>query len=144
MKSKGLKTSGVRWGISCEVGNEALMGAMLGYMTMLGAENIAWAPIGQEKKRKDPGAVARGKLGAKARLAKLAKQKGARKPAEAIGAAFLAKAGSSFRLRDLQAALRKEGWSEGRGHLLISNWIDAGSVKRTDRGVYSSIARKAA
>jgi hypothetical protein len=142
MSSKGLITSGVRWGLSCEVDNEASMGVVLGYMTLLGATNIAWAPLDAPRKTrgakqaKNPKAVEAGRKGG---LARARKAKNGRKPAEAIGAQFLRAHHGDFTATQINAVFEKAGYSSTRAYSLVNRWIKAGTVKRTAVGQYSNL-----
>jgi hypothetical protein len=61
--SQGLATSGMRWGVSCEVENEAQMGVILGYMKLFGGTAIGFENLGRSDDAKDPARVRAGKLG---------------------------------------------------------------------------------
>jgi hypothetical protein len=64
MPSKGLATSGTRWGLSCTVADEASMGVILGHMKLFGADDIGFEPLGPAVKRhKNPANVKAGKAG---------------------------------------------------------------------------------
>jgi hypothetical protein len=142
MPSKGLMTSGVHWGLSCEAENEAQMGVILGYMTLLGAKNIAWAPLRNkrtepaEAKPKNPNLLE----GARKAAATRKKNKGdKRKPASAVGATFLRTHTGDFTATQLNAAFEKAGYSSTRAYSLVNRWIKAGTVRRTDVGQYSNL-----
>jgi hypothetical protein len=120
MASKGLMTSGIHWGLSCEAQDEAQMGVILGYMTLLGAKNIAWAPLNRPPKRRaaDPDAPKNPNMATGAAKAAATRKKNSgdrRKPAEAVGAEFLASHHGDFTASQINAAFEKASgrWSTG-------------------------------
>jgi hypothetical protein len=136
----------LRWGVSGECDNEEQMGVLIGAMTVLGCTNIAWTPLRPERVRgegaaKNPKSVEAGRKGG---LARARRAKGRRKPAEAVGAQFLAAHHGSFTAAQINAAFEKAGYASTRAYSLLNRWIKAGSVKRTDKGAYQNLSRKAA
>jgi hypothetical protein len=145
-KAERVLSGSLRWGVSGECDNEEQMGVLLGAMTVLGCTNMAWAPIKPEQVRgegaaKNPKSVAAGRKGG---LARARRAKGRRKPAEAVGAQFLAAHHGSFTAAQINAAFERAGYASTRAYSLLNRWIKAGSVKRTDKGAYQNLSRKAA
>jgi transcription elongation factor len=144
MASKVLMTSGIHWGLSCEAQDEAQMGVILGYMTLLGAKNIAWAPLNRPPKRRaaDPDAPKNPNMATGAAKAAATRKKNSgdrRKPAEAVGAEFLASHHGDFTASQINAAFEKAGYASTRAYSLLNRWIKAGTVKRAGKGEYSNL-----
>jgi hypothetical protein len=141
--SKTLATSGLRWGLSCEVADEASMGVILGYMKLFGAVDIGFAPLGplaKRKRRKDPAAVARGKLSATVRKRKR-EQTASRKPLTAAAEEFVSGLSrSEFRYGEFTKAMAKAGW-EGSATLsrALAHLVGTKRVKKKSRGVYTKL-----
>jgi hypothetical protein len=146
-KAERVLSGSLRWGVSGECDNEEQMGVLLGAMTVLGCTNMAWAPIRPERVRgeaaadKNPNMVA----GAKKAAATRKRKKGdRRKPAEAVGAEFLAAHHGDFTASQINSAFERAGYASTRAYSLLNRWIKAGSVKRTGTGTYQNLSRKAA
>lgn len=144
MKTNGLPTSGLRWGISCEVPSEAMMGVVLGYLTVIGAANVAWGII----KQKDPARVEQGRQAAAAKAAKKVKKskKGAgarpsgRKPLDVVTTDFIDRAAVEFDTPQFRAHLVRHGW---KSVLVMQDalrdLLKRKIIKRISRGKYRKL-----
>jgi hypothetical protein len=128
-----LATSGLRWGLSCEVENEAAMGVLLGYMKLFGGINIGYEPLEPAKKRKDPARVAAGKKSG-------GRPKGSRSHSRGSlmedARAFVSKlpAGHEFGAQDLHLALKR--WSLSARSRALMLLTKEKAIKRLRLGVY--------
>lgn len=131
--TKTLATSGIRWGLSCEVSDEASMGVILGYMKLFGAEAIGFAPLAPANRRKDPARVAAGKKSG-------GRPKGARSHARGSlmddARAFVSRlpAGHEFATQDLHLALKR--WSLSARSRALMLLAKEKAIKRLRAGVY--------
>jgi hypothetical protein len=143
MPSKGLATSGTRWGLSCTVADEASMGVILGHMKLFGADDIGFEPLGPAVKRhKNPANVKAGKAGGRPKG--IANH--SRKPLIEASSVFLkkVKAGEEFTVKAFNKHMLKEGWGEPSAYRAINEEIAAGTIKRVSKGKYQRTSRQIA
>jgi hypothetical protein len=133
-QSKALATSGVRWGLSCEVENEASMGVLLGYMKLFGASAIGFSPLEPTAaKRKNPARVAAGKKSG-------GRPKGTRSHSrgslmdDARGFVSHLPAGHEFGTQDLHQALKR--WSLSARSRALMLLTKEKAIKRVSPGLY--------
>lgn len=134
---KALATSGVRWGLSCEVADEASMGVLLGYMKLFGATAIGFdplAPVGEQKRRSPVARAAPGKG------KKLGRPKGrashSRKPLMVEAREVIAKypAGHEFGAQDFHLSMKR--WSLSARSRALMLLVKEKAIKRVKLGVY--------
>lgn len=137
-RTAGLATSGKRWGLSCEVGNEAQMGVILGYMKLLGADNIGFDVVASPQRRSPARSVAAGKT---KKGKKVGRPKGSRshsrKPLMEDARDFLKTLsnGDAFTAADFHGALHR--WSLSARSRALLALVTGKEVKRTKgRGNY--------
>jgi hypothetical protein len=140
MGSKGLATSGKRWGLSCVVTDEAAMGVILGHMKLFGATDIGFDVIGPVRKpqgKKNPKAVEAGRKGG------LARRRGTAERLPLLAAAEKALseiAGHEFKTNTLVGMLERLGWAgTGQQNRAIQHLIETKRMKRKERGVYTKL-----
>lgn len=136
-KTNNLATSGIRWGLSCEVEDEASMGVILGYMKLFGASAIGFSPLTEAAKRKVPARVATGK--------KLGRPKGVKshsRPALMDDARDWIRglpAGHEFGAKDFNLALKR--WSLSARSRALMLLTKEKAIKRLKPGLYRAGSR---
>jgi hypothetical protein len=139
--SKGLATSGKRWGLSCVVEDEASMGVILGHMKLFGATDIGFDLIGPPAKRsKDPAHVQRGLKAAETLRAKRGPTAGRKPLLAAAEDAIHGIAGPDFKTAVLTDALAKLGWKgSSQHHKAVTHLIETKRIRRKGRGLYTKL-----
>jgi hypothetical protein len=140
--SKGLATSGVNWGLSCTVADEASMGVILGHMKLFGAVDIGFAPLGPVRKQgKSRKAVESGRKGGLARAKAARRGTAERKPLlVAAEEAINGIAGPEFKTAIFTDALAKLGWKgNSQHHKAVTHLLEKKRIKRKGRGLYTKL-----
>lgn len=131
-QSQGLMTSGFRWGLSCEVEDEASMGVLLGYMKLLGATNIGYGAIIPPGKTKSPTRSVSGRKGGR----KKGVRNHSRGPLMEEARAVIAKypAGHEFGAQDFHMSMKR--WSLSARSRALMLLVKEKAIKRLRMGVY--------
>lgn len=131
---KALATSGVRWGLSCEVEDEASMGVLLGYMKLFGASAIGFDPIGGKVKRRNPADAAAGRKGGRPKGIR----NHSRRPLMTEAQAVIEGYGPNHEFATADFNLSMERWSQAARSRALMLLCKAKAIKRVRNGLYKT------